>query len=310
MNYSSPKKPFRRSHFYSPHGFTLIELLVVIAIIAILAALLLPALAAAKKRATQATCLSNQKQLSLAWIMYASDNSEKVVNFDNRNTTADPPDWRIQAQLVTATPPADLTGDDITKWKFQMGYKSGPLFQYANNPDIIHCPGDIRTSISGHFCWSSYSGAGGFVGGDAGLDSHMGFFTKQTQITHPSERFLWVEECASQQHTAFGLTFGEADGGWDMHPGDPNSGFGGPFSSASWIDSPAAFHGANSTFAFVDGHAEAHKWLNGLTIAFANDMSPNKYPPSGSGAAANAGLSTDRRDIYYVASHFPTQLNP
>ncbi|MDR3460129.1 MAG: prepilin-type N-terminal cleavage/methylation domain-containing protein [Verrucomicrobiae bacterium] len=299
-------------------GFTLIELLVVIAIIAILAAMLLPALSAAKKRATQATCLSNQKQLALAWLMYNGENSDIVINFDNRNAAAATPDWRIQANLVPQpgpaglgkTAPATLAGDDLTKWFFQTGYRSQPLFPYAPNPDIIHCPGDIRTSITGHFCWASYSGVGGFTCDGALYPTLEGLITKQTQVTHPSDRFLWVEESASQQETAGGQTIGEADGAWDMNPGTPAAGFGGPFSSATWIDSPAAFHGANSTFAFVDGHAEAHKWASGLVLAFANSMSPKKYSnvagSTGEGGAANGATA----DLYYVASHFPTPLNP
>jgi prepilin-type N-terminal cleavage/methylation domain-containing protein len=61
-------------------GFTLIELLVVIAIIAILAAILFPVFAQARAQARKATCLSNTKQLGLAWVMYAQDYDETSPN--------------------------------------------------------------------------------------------------------------------------------------------------------------------------------------------------------------------------------------
>src|SRR2546421_12755837 len=66
--------PVRRgSRAQKPSGFTLIELLVVIAIIAILAAMLLPALARAKCKGERIVCISDQKQLTYAWLMYGDD---------------------------------------------------------------------------------------------------------------------------------------------------------------------------------------------------------------------------------------------
>src|SRR3974390_1320527 len=71
-----PPQPSGRS--FRPCAFTLIELLVVIAVIAILAALLLPALSAAKRKARTVACQSNQRQLTLKFLMRRGDATTRL----------------------------------------------------------------------------------------------------------------------------------------------------------------------------------------------------------------------------------------
>jgi prepilin-type N-terminal cleavage/methylation domain-containing protein/prepilin-type processing-associated H-X9-DG protein len=74
-------------------GFTLIELLVVIAIIGILAGLILPALAGAKRRAAQAACTNNQKQLGTGMSMYIDDNHETFPGMASEHSGFQTEDW-------------------------------------------------------------------------------------------------------------------------------------------------------------------------------------------------------------------------
>ena len=109
-------------------AFTLIELLVVIAIIAILAAMLLPALAAAKRKAQRINCINNLKQVTLSFKMWAGDNSDK---------------YPMQAYGLTA-------GNNATLCASPNGANPPGIFMCMTNelstPKILYCPADIMFS--------------------------------------------------------------------------------------------------------------------------------------------------------------------
>lgn len=256
-------------------AFTLVELLVVIAIIAILAALLLPGLSVAKHHARLAQCLNNQRQLAIAWTLYADDNADYIVQngYTQAGGRQDAKRW-VQG-YYNHTVSSDMENPSLLFEK-----KYAQFAEYITTSGVYHCPSDRTTFMvigKSPIEKPRTYGLNWFLGwnrtGGAGSKEPRGkIFLTTASILETSNILLFI----------------------DTHPQSVCWPFFGiePYGYDKLFMFPSSQHRNKGTLSFVDGHVITKRWKENETI--------NPYDPSWH---SHGHLSPNNKDLHWLRQH-------
>jgi prepilin-type N-terminal cleavage/methylation domain-containing protein len=240
-------------------AFTLIELLVVIAIIAILAALLLPALAAAKRKAQRISCVNDLKQVGIAFRLWEGDNQDRypmaVQSVKNG-----------ALEFVYSA----LNGNPGANYNLCSVFTC--MSNEVNTPKILFCPSDNGT-------WAGYPRAAATnwitfdptIGGSAFTYQYLSYFVCGDAFESYPQMILTgdrnIGDCGGQLNTPATTTNSTVNGATEW------------MQASAWAWDNSSLHLRNGNVGLADGSAQ-QLTISGLQQAFvaATNNEPNPQP--------------------------------
>ncbi len=266
-------------------AFTLIELLVVIAIIAILASMLLPALGRAKQKSQSVACINHLKQLATASAVYATDyrdwwplNNEG----DSGVNLANPPANYVPQVWVEGREGSNLISEQESEG--MVSERVSLIAPYLKSKLIFRCPGDKKPwKINGQLITRPRS---------YGMNAYVAWDSSPWHDVPNEQTYVVFRKTSLGRSSSAIFMFGEIYPDSLCRPM-----FGVNMDANTIYHYPGNYHGQLSNFAFVDGHAEGHRWRDGQ---FCN---PSPPPSNWHDHTGNQARPSSAVDLEWLKLH-------